>query len=170
MPAHRLSAKKRAALQNLKKATEQRKAKALERFIDKVRRSGEDLEKQIQQMHKRLPELAHDQLVKMLEKQPRKDLAEIFKRIPFEVLEAVGSKERWIEIIGRTRSKDKDIQRIQDREYMNLINICASLAKAQIERVSPAAGQPMMVVQIIGREETPCDITISSLPQSVPPS
>jgi hypothetical protein len=32
MPAHRLSAKKRAALQNLKKATGQRKAKALERF------------------------------------------------------------------------------------------------------------------------------------------
>jgi hypothetical protein len=32
MPAHRLSAKKKAALQNLKKATEQRKAKALERL------------------------------------------------------------------------------------------------------------------------------------------
>jgi hypothetical protein len=40
MPAHILSAKKRAALQNLKKATEQRKAKALEHFTASVWERG----------------------------------------------------------------------------------------------------------------------------------
>ncbi len=121
MPANRLPAKTRASRENIKKAHEARRQKAVEKRLQTLAESAKTIEEKISEAKRLMPDMIETEIHRYLESMPKRDTVKLFKESLFRAFQDAGGYERLKKL-----AKD-------DKTFMKLVDQCAALAKREPE-------------------------------------
>lgn len=139
MPAHKTSAKTRASRENIKKAHEARRQKAVEKRLLILAEFAKSLDEKIVEAKQLMPGMIKTAIVKYLESQPKKNLVKWFKEILFKFFDEAGGMERLKKLAK------------QNKIFLKLVDQCIILSKADTETKRPPQGN--VVVNFIGLDD-----------------
>lgn len=143
--------KTRASRRNVRKAQEARKEKAAERRLQKLLESAENVEQAVETAKELVPGVVEEEIQKLFEKTPKKNLARWFRESLYRTYEEAGGPERL-----------RKLAKTDDKIFLKVVENLISILKADPEGKQPTG--PAVRVNTIGLNPDGTDTSINVKP------